>query len=158
MWDFYNWCTLKRLETISFSVEDAKQFLLINAFATETLNQRLHLNVYRLVRYATLVREKHDYLCWFRTVMGSMWHLQIWKYGNWMRGYISVRISLIKRVSSGPPCCFGVVRLVLSIHDMNPSYNCHTEALEKLNYRVSYSISNTDFDRSRQDCSCLLDC
>ena len=31
--------------------------------------------------------------------------------------YICVRISLIKRVSSGPPCCFGVVRLVLSIHD-----------------------------------------
>ena len=42
---------------------------------------------------------------------------QIWKYVNWMRAYISVRISLIKRVSSGPPCCFGVVRLVLSIHD-----------------------------------------
>ena len=36
---------------------------------------------------------------------------QIWKYVNWMR------ISLIKRVSRGPPCCFGVVRLVLSIHD-----------------------------------------
>ena len=26
-------------------------------------------------------------------------------------------MSKIKRVSSGPPCCFGVVRLVLSVHD-----------------------------------------
>ena len=42
---------------------------------------------------------------------------QIWKYVNWIRAYICARISLIKRVSSGPPCCFGVVRLVLSIHD-----------------------------------------
>ena len=42
---------------------------------------------------------------------------QIWKYVNWMLAYICVCISLIKRVSSGPPCCFGVVRLVLSIHD-----------------------------------------
>ena len=42
---------------------------------------------------------------------------QIWKYVNSMRAYICVRISLIKRVSSGPPCCFGVIRLVLSIHD-----------------------------------------
>ena len=42
---------------------------------------------------------------------------QIWKYVNWMLAYICVRISLIKRVSSGPPCCFGVVRLVLAIHD-----------------------------------------
>ena len=31
--------------------------------------------------------------------------------------YVCVCISLIKHVSSGPPCCFGVVRLVLSIHD-----------------------------------------
>ena len=44
---------------------------------------------------------------------------QIWKYVNWMLAYICVRISLIKRASSGPPCCFGVVRLVLSIHDKN---------------------------------------
>ena len=36
---------------------------------------------------------------------------QIWKYVNWMLAYICVRISLIKRASSGPPCCFGVVRL-----------------------------------------------
>ena len=43
---------------------------------------------------------------------------QIWKYVNWMLAYICVRISLIKRASSGPPCCFGVVRLVLSIHDI----------------------------------------
>ena len=42
---------------------------------------------------------------------------QIWKYVNWMLAYICVRISLIKRISSGLPCCFGVVRLVLSIHD-----------------------------------------
>ena len=34
-----------------------------------------------------------------------------------MRAYICLRISLMKPVSSGPPCCFGVVRLVLSIHD-----------------------------------------
>ena len=43
------------------------------------------------------------------------------KYGNMSIGclcmYICVCISLIKRVSSGPPRCFGVVRLVLSIHD-----------------------------------------
>ena len=39
------------------------------------------------------------------------------KYVNWMRAYICVRISVIKRASSGPPCCFGVARLVLSIHD-----------------------------------------
>ena len=44
---------------------------------------------------------------------------QIWKYVNWMLAYICVRISLIKRASSGPPCCFGVVRLILSIHDSN---------------------------------------
>ena len=81
--------------------------------------------------------------------------MEIWKLDAWV--YMRAHI-FNKRVSSGPPCCFGVVRLVLSIHDKNPSYNCHTEALEKLNYRVSYSISNTDFDRSRQDCSCLLDC
>ena len=34
-----------------------------------------------------------------------------------MCAYICVCISAIKRVSSGPPCCFGVVRFVLSIHD-----------------------------------------
>ena len=28
-----------------------------------------------------------------------------------------MRTSVIKRISSGPPCCFGVARLVLSIHD-----------------------------------------
>ena len=33
-----------------------------------------------------------------------------------MCAYICVRISVIKRVSSGPPCCFGVARFVLSIH------------------------------------------
>ena len=27
-----------------------------------------------------------------------------------------MRISVIKRTSSGPPCCFGMARLVLSIH------------------------------------------
>ena len=31
--------------------------------------------------------------------------------------YICVLISVIKRASSGPPCWFGVARLVLSIHD-----------------------------------------
>ena len=42
---------------------------------------------------------------------------QIWKYVNWMHAYICMHTSLIKCVSSGPPCCFGVVRLVLSIFD-----------------------------------------
>ena len=36
-----------------------------------------------------------------------------------------MRISGIKRASSGPPCCFGVARLVWSMHgsDDNPSDN-----------------------------------
>ena len=54
---------------------------------------------------------------------------QIWKYVNWMLAYICVRISLIKRASSGPPCCFGVVRLVLSIHD-----NCQLCSIAHIAY------------------------
>ena len=42
---------------------------------------------------------------------------QIWKYVNWIRAYICVRISKMKRVSSGPPCCFGMIRLVLPVHN-----------------------------------------
>ena len=42
---------------------------------------------------------------------------QIPKYVNWMRAYLCVRISVIKRTSSGPPCCFCVAHLVLLIHD-----------------------------------------
>ena len=47
-------------------------------------------------------------------VMVSLWHCQICKLHAcvYMRAHIC-----IKRASSGPPCCFGVARLVLSIHD-----------------------------------------
>ena len=41
-------------------------------------------------------------------VMVSLWRLPNMEYGicNRMRAYICVRISVIKRASSGPPCCF----------------------------------------------------
>ena len=47
-------------------------------------------------------------------VIVSLWHCQICKLHAcvYMRAHIC-----IKRASSGPPCCFGVARLVLSIHD-----------------------------------------
>ena len=46
--------------------------------------------------------------------MVYLWHCQIYKLHVcvYMRAHIC-----IKRASSGPPCCFGVARLVLSIHD-----------------------------------------
>ena len=49
--------------------------------------------------------------------MGSLWHLpnmEIWKLDACV--YMHV-ISVIKCALSGPSCCFGVVCLVLSIHD-----------------------------------------
>ena len=46
---------------------DLKGKFLLVAFATESPNLNLDLRVFRLVRYATLLREKHDNFYWIRT-------------------------------------------------------------------------------------------
>ena len=85
--------------------------------------------------------------------MVSLWHLpneEICKL--YVCVYICVRISVIKRVSSGPPCCFGVARFVLSIHD-----SCiRACSLNTIYHRVN-GLVNVESRQENHD-KCVFEC